>query len=118
MAKGPDNGGNSYLNVKKKGTYKIELSRWPFHLDKSLNSVGPEFSIGGNPINTGKKLEIAYGSINIGNDKIRVQKGNLNSSSIIFQTDLEKGETQFRAWFMDKSKNNVCGAYYVRFTKI
>lgn len=46
----------------------------------------------GNPIRAGKKLEIAYGCITIGNDKIRVQSANLYSSSIIFQTDLEKGK--------------------------
>jgi hypothetical protein len=118
MGKGPTNGGNSYLNVTQKGTYKIELSRWPFHLDKNLNSVGPEFSIGGNQINTGKAFEIDYGCMVIGSQNIKTQKTLPNSKSIVFETVLEEGETQFKAWFQDKNKNNVCGAYYVRFTKI
>jgi arylsulfatase A-like enzyme len=118
MGKGPTNGGISYLNVTQKGTYKIELSRWPFHLDKNLNSVGPEFSIGGNQINTGKAFEIDYGCMVIGSQNIITQKTLPNSKSIVFETVLEEGETQFKAWFQDKNKNNVCGAYYVRFTKI
>lgn len=72
MVKGPKDGGKSCLNFTQKRLYKIELSRWPFHLNKSLKSVGPEFSIRGNPIRVGKKLEIAYGYITIGNDKITV----------------------------------------------
>ena len=56
--------------------------------------------------------------MSIGNDEIKIQKADQTSSYISFQIELEKGETQFRAWFMDKNKNNICGAYYVRFTKI
>jgi hypothetical protein len=115
---GLENGGESYINVEQAGTYKIELNRWPFHLNRKLNSKGPEFSIGGKSINQGKALDIAYGCMSIGNEEIKIQKAEQNSSVISFKMELEKGETQFRGWFMDNNKNNICGAYYVRFTKI
>lgn len=81
-----------FISTSCKSIQKLSIFLF-YYLNKSLNSVGPEFSIGGNPIRTGKKLEIVYGCITIGNDKIRVQTVNQNSSSIVFQTDLEKGET-------------------------
>lgn len=119
MGKGSKTGGKSYLSILQKGTYRIELSRWPFHLNRDLNDVGPKFSIGGNHIRTGKAIEIEFGCMVIGNQSVKIQKKTLpNSKSIVFETVLEKGETQFGAWFQDKNKNNVCGAYYVKLTKI
>lgn len=118
MGGGLKNGGESYINVEQTGTYRIELNRWPFHLNTKLNSKGPEFSIGGKSINQGKALDISYGCMSIGNEEIKIQKAERNSSYISFQIELEKGETQFRGWFMDNNKNNICGAYYVRFTKM
>jgi arylsulfatase A-like enzyme len=115
---GLKNGGESYIYIEQAGTYRIELNRWPFHLNKKLNSKGPEFSIGGKSINQGKALDIAYGCMSIGNEEIKIQKIDQNSSYISFQIELEKGETKFRGWFMDDNKNNICGAYYTRFTKI
>ncbi len=118
MGDGLKNGAESYIHVEQTGTYTIELSRWPFHLNTKLNSKGPEFSVGGKSINQGKALEIAYGCISIGKEEIQIQKAVQNSSYISFQIELERGETQFRGWFMDNNENNICGAYYVRVTKI
>lgn len=118
MGGGVKNGGESYINVEQAGTYKIELSRWPFHLNRKLNGKGPEFSIGGKSINPGKALDIAYGYISIGNEEIKIQKTGQNLNAISFQKELKKGEARFRGWFADKNKNDVCGAYYVRFTKL
>ncbi|WP_296621676.1 hypothetical protein [Marivirga sp.] len=115
---GLKNGGESYINVEQAGTYRIELNRWPFHLNTKLNGKGPEFSVGGKSINQGKALDIAYGCISIGNKEQKVQKADQNLNYVTFQVELEKGETKFRSWFLDKNKNDVCGAYYVRLTKI
>jgi arylsulfatase A-like enzyme len=115
---GLENGGKSYINVVKAGTYRIELSRWPFHLNRKLNSRGPEFSVGGKSINQGKALDITYGCMSIGSEEIKIQKAEHNLNLVAFQIELEKGETNFNGWFMDSNKSNLCGAYYVRFTKL
>jgi arylsulfatase len=115
---GLKNGGISHIQVEQAGNYRIELNRWPFHLNTKLNSNGPEFSVGGKSINQGKALDIAYGCMSIGNEEVKIQKADQNSSYISFEIELEKGETQFRGWFMDINKNNICGAYYTKFTKL
>jgi arylsulfatase len=118
MGTGLKNGGESYIDVEQEGNYKIELSRWPFHLNKNLNENGPEFSIGGNPITIGNSFGINYGCLEIGSGDVKIEKAISNSKSILFETKLKKGETKLRAWFMDKDNNNLCGAYYVRLTRI
>lgn len=118
MGDGLKNGGENYINIEKEGTYRIELSRWPFHLNRNLNVKGPQFSIGGNIIRTGNSFGIKYGCLKIGSSDVKVKEAIDNSNSVLFETKLEKGETKLRAWFMDKNKNDVCGAYYVRLTKI
>ena len=54
----------------------------------------------------------------IGSQSIKTQKTLPTSKSIVFETVLEKGETQLEAWFQDKNKNNVCGAHYIKLAKI
>jgi arylsulfatase len=118
MGGGLKNGAESYINVEQAGTYKIELNRWPFHLNTRLNSKGPEFTVGGKSINEGKAIDIAYGCMSIGNEEVKMQEADQNSNDISFQVELEKGDTLFRAWFKDSNKIDICGAYYVRITKL
>ena len=118
MGGGQKNGGESYISIEQAGTYRIELSRWPFHLNTKLNIKGPEFSVGGKSINQGKAIDIDYGCIAIGNEEMKIQKVDQNLDYVTFQVELEKGETNFRGWFKDSTKNDICGAYYVRFTKV
>lgn len=115
---GLKNGGISYIQVEQAGNYRIELNRWPFHLNTKLNSKGPAFSVGGKSINQGKALDIAYGCVSIGNEEIKIQNADQNSNYISFEIELEKGTTQFRGWFRDINNNNICGAYYTKFTKL
>lgn len=115
---GLKNGGENFINVEKAGKYKIELSRWPFHLNRNINDKGPQFSIGGNNIRSGSSHEIEFGCLSIENKETIIKKSIENSSSISIETYLDKGEAKLRAWFMDKNKNNICGAYYIRITNV
>jgi arylsulfatase len=115
---GLNNGGENFINVEKAGKYKIELSRWPFHLNRNINDKGPQFSIGGNNIRTGSSHEIVFGCLRIENKETIIKKSIENSSSISIETYLNKGEAKLRAWFVDKNKNNICGAYYIRITNV
>lgn len=115
---GLKNGGESYIYVQQSGTYRIELARWPYHLNKNLNEKGPEFSIGGNSIRTGNSLGITHACLAIGSSELKVEKAMPNSNSVLFETELEQGNTYLRGWFMDNDKNNLCGAYYVKLTRI
>src|SRR5690606_35325116 len=51
---GGETGGQWHIDVVKQGTYLLELSRWPFHLERQLSQNGPSESIGGTALRTGK----------------------------------------------------------------
>lgn len=115
---GDPRGGVRHLNAIESGIYKIELSRWPFHLNKKLTETGISTSIGGTKINKGKALPIYTGCISINNKKEIVKNAKADAKNISFELNLPVGEFDFQAWFKDEGGNNVCGAYYVRIEKL
>ena len=115
---GNPRGGISHLKAMEAGTYKIDLSRWPFHLNKKLTEPGLSTSIGGTKINKGKALPIHAGCISINNETEDVKNTEADAKDISFELNLPKGEIDFQAWFKDDKGNDVCGAYYVRIEKI
>jgi arylsulfatase len=117
-AKGSPRGGKTHLKVVASGTYKIELSRWPFNQERELTSRGLEFAVGGTKIWEGRSLPIKSGCIII-NDNSEIRNvTDPHSNKISFEKDLAAGDHAFQAWFRDENDNDLCGAYYVRFTKI
>ena len=105
--------------VEKAGQYIIELSRWPFHLERSLTAEGPTKAVGGTPIRKGVSLPIDAGCFSVnGKAPLVAKKGNEEAHLVSFTTVLEKGEQTFRGWFRDAAGKDVCGAYYMRVKRV
>ena len=119
QAGGPSKGGVWHIEVAAGGKYKLELSRWPFHLERNLTDVGPDTSIGGTKLRTGKALNIEFGCISLNNrEPVVMRKSDGKANKIVIDMILPKGKHSLRAWFKDASGLNVCGAYYLRVKKV
>jgi hypothetical protein len=112
-------GGSAHIIIESSGRYRVELSRWPFHLDRKLIDLGPSKTIGDTDISEGVAFPIEYGCFAIG-DHVPCfkQKGDVNATKITMEVDLEAGQTTYQSWFADSRIKDVCPAYYVRFEKL
>jgi arylsulfatase len=118
LAKGAPKGGISHIQVTESGKYRVELSRWPFHLQRSLTSLGPVTSVGGTKIRTGKSIPVHSGCVSLNNGNPLIADSESGANRITFEMNLPAGDHTFQAWFKSKEGNDLCGAYYVRVEKL
>ncbi len=115
---GTAKGGEYKLFAEQKGKYLIELSRWPFHLNRPLTAVGPATAVGGTAIQAGKSLAIDAGTISLNNSVVNTVKAAPGALKISMVISMEAGENQLQAWFKDEVGNDLIGAYFVNITKL
>ena len=138
-AMGDKKGGVWNLDVKKTGNYKIQLSRWPFHLDIPLTDAGPTHTVGGTLIF--QKVEYGYSkdelivlpnggqlkptvALPIDNASMLVNGQEVkavsvpNAHSIDFELELKEGLQKLQAWFEDIDGRPLCGAYYMKVSNL
>lgn len=118
LGAGPHRGGVFQLYAMKSGRYKIELSRWPFHLNRQLTEKGPARAVGGTPIREGKALPIAFGAVVLNGDKQKDIPAPAGAIVLSTELNIKKGSNTLRAWFLDSEGNDLAGAFYVRITKL
>lgn len=118
LGNGPKRGAPVSLYVVSNGRYRIELSRWPFHLQRKLTEKGPSKAVAGSPIREGKELPIAAGCVIMNKGVPVVKNSTADATSISFDMDLQAGENSLQAWFKNKNGEDVCGAYYVKISKL
>lgn len=113
-ASGPPEGGTCHLRILHEGKYSIALSRWPFHLGRSLTSSGPKTSVGGTEIRTGKALPVHFGCVSLNNGDPVIAESMPGANEIVFEMELPAGDCTFQAWFKSEEGEDLCGAYYVK----
>ena len=111
---GPPRGGPWQIEVEKAGQYDVELSRWPFHLDRDLTVEGPGATIGGMLIERGVALPIASASVSVNAQRHVTANAEEGASSIRFELTFEQGRNTLQGWFSDQSGKDLAGAYYGR----
>lgn len=115
LAEGPSKGGVWHINVKQDGMYRIELRRWPFHLQQALTTQGIGKAVGGYKLRRGKALPIQYGCLSInGKPEMTRESTGPDAEGITMETRLSKSDNTIQAWFKDQQQNDVCGAYYLK----
>ena len=119
QAGGLPKGGVWHINAVKGGNYSLELSRWPFHLERRLTDIGPGKAEGGTPLRKGRSVSVELGCISLDNEApVTVRKTNEGATEISIQLRIPPGNHTLRAWFKDKNGKDICGAYYVRASKV
>ncbi|MEX2371362.1 MAG: arylsulfatase [Bacteroidales bacterium] len=118
QAGGDVRGGVTHIRVDSEGRYLVKLSRWPFHLERSLMKAGPETTIGGTRIRTGKAVPIAFGCVSVNQDDPLVVPCNPGDTEIAMELNLRQGDNTVQAWFMDKGHRDLIGAYYISMEKV
>lgn len=105
-------GGPWYIEVERGGNYRVQLSRWPFYMNRPLSAIGPGETIGGMPIDPGVALPIASGSLSLnGGDRLEARP-NDNGTLIEFTIEIPAGKHTLQAWFHDASGRPLSGAFY------
>jgi len=117
-ALGPSNGGDIHIHVAQEGRYRIELSRWPFHLNRGLRTIGPETTIGGTQIETGKAMPVEFGCLSIDGKEPLISKRRDNETAVTMEIELSAGRKTIRAWFKDLNEKDLCGAYYLKMLRL
>jgi len=118
QAQGPARGGVWKIYTENKGRYHIELSRWPFHLNRSMDVAGLETAIGGTKLRTGKALPVAGGCVVLNGAAPVLINGTPGATKIAVDIMLNAGNNTLQAWFKNKEGQDICGAYYVRLTRL
>ncbi len=116
-ALGDPKGGIWNLYFEGSGNYKIELSRWPFHLDLPLSGHGPATTVGGTPMIESVAIPIAQATILVDGKATTQKKRSHTSVSIDFEIEIKEGDSRVQAWFQDDKGNALCGAYYMRISQ-
>jgi len=108
------------VSVVKAGTYRIELSRWPFESGKALTEG--LYRINPNWAATDKKrtmgiVPIASATLEVAGvtTKAKAKPGDKN---VTFEVELPEGNHQLKTIFHDASGKDLCSANYVRVTLI
>lgn len=117
-AAGTPRGGEMKIEVLETGKYQVELSRWPFHLDRKLTLAGPDKTFAETKLDPGKALPIESGCFSLNNSEPLVAKSSPGATKISFEIKLEKGKNTIQSWFRDINGNDLRGAYYVRLQKM
>jgi hypothetical protein len=115
---GPARGGVWHIEAQTRGRYKVELRRWPFHLERGLTEQGPAETIGGTPIDPGQALAIAKAALSVNGRAPIVAMPSASGTTVEFEVELNKGQGTLQGWFQDTAGNDLRGAYYGRITKL
>jgi len=115
---GSPTGGVWHIHVEEPGQYRIELNRWPFHLQRQLTIAGPEQAVGGTDITPGKAFPIEFGCVALNNSRPVIMRASQGATKITIDITLPGGENQLQAWFNDKEGKAICGAYFLRMERI
>ena len=111
---GPPRGGVWQIEVERDDSYAVDLSRWPFHLDRALTASGPAATIGGVLITPGKALPVKSASLSVNGATAMNVAAEPDATSIRFVVSLKKGRNTIQGWFRDSSGKEISGAYYGR----
>ena len=104
--------GNGYWDiiVEKEGTYEIELFRWSEESDKPLvDSYDGESERGVRPI---VKAQLIIG------DYVKTVAIKVEDKSVKFNVNLKAGNTTLKSNLFDIDNNVLCGAMYVKVSRI
>ena len=116
-AAGTPKGGPMIIEVLEGGNYLVELSRWPFHLNRSLAIAGPDKTFAETALNPGIALPVEFGCFSLNNSEPLVAKALPDATKISFDVKFEKGKNTIQSWFRDAGGNDLKGAYYVKLTR-
>jgi len=117
-ATGPKRGGKVLVETRVAGKYRVELSRWPFHLGRPLTGPGPSTTIGARPLKPGKALPIASGSLSLDGNAPLKMKAKPEATSIAVEIHLSEGQHDLQGWFTDPAGEDLAGAYYMRIERL
>lgn len=111
-------GGNFTVEFEKSGTYKIEISRWPFESGLAINDAvkGRAKTISTEAISAGRTMNFTKGGLQIGawKQEKQIEK---DAKSIVFEGNFTEGKTDMTAWFTNKEKEDW-GAFYIKVTRL
>ncbi|UMB61792.1 arylsulfatase [Lutibacter sp. A80] len=110
-------GGTFTVAFEQSGTYKIEISRWPFESDLTINASveGREKTISTGAISEGVVKNFIKGTLKIGAWK-ETKEVLPNDKFVTFKGNFTKGKTNLSAWFTNKEAIDW-GAFYIRITR-
>ena len=100
------------IRVARPGRYRFSLRRWPKESGLALGDpAAPLQGMYGDLI-AGKALPIAAARLRVGDSEMQEQVSR-EAQEVVFEADLEPGETQLQSWFLDQEGGLLAGAYYV-----
>lgn len=106
------------IDAQVGGNYRIEISRWPFHIDKMLTDVGVPFSVGGTSIREGKALAIKNGYVKLNNGAPVKMQAAANAKKITFEINIPAGINTLKTYFTDANDKHLVSAYYTKVEKL
>ncbi|MFW6277141.1 MAG: sulfatase-like hydrolase/transferase [Prolixibacteraceae bacterium] len=105
-------GGIWNIRVHKTGNYRVELRRYPREAGAAICAAVPAFKPRfGEPLPAGIPLDVTLANLVTANGEFESPVSK-DDESAVFNVDLNKGESELKAWFGNEKEPVVCGAYY------
>ncbi|MBN2315707.1 MAG: hypothetical protein JXM79_17395 [Sedimentisphaerales bacterium] len=105
--------------IARTGSYRFDVRRWPAYLDAPITGVPAEQSSEEMIVEQARwrfpecrALPVATVRLEINGQTSKKRVGK-KDTAVSFDLALEKGSLDIRATFLDKSGNDICGAYFV-----
>lgn len=110
---------NSYwhLQVAREATYRFELMRWPVESSLKLREACPAVQLTDDYLEEGVGMPITRARMMI-NRRMHAKPVKPKDQAAVFEVKLPVGPTLLHTWFYDERNQPLCGAYYVRVTRL
>ncbi len=113
-ARGLDDRISASLGAPGDREIELELSRWPFHLDRALTATGPVAIIGGMRIATGRALPRASAKLSVDGGEPNTVSAGPGAKSVGFEVSLAASRHTLQGWCLNESGKDILGAYFER----
>ena len=110
---------NSYwdLLVDRPGAYRFELRRWPRESGLALTEACAETEFTDGMGEAGVAMPIAAARMMI-DRRVFSEQTAPGDDAVVFEVELDAGQTLLHTWFDDERGQPICGAYYVHVERL
>ena len=105
------------IRVERPGHYRFSLRRWPKESGLALRDAAAPLQGKYGDVMAGRALPITDARLRVGDSELH-KRVNREDQEVVFETELEPGETQLQSWFLNAAGELLAGAYYVEVERV
>ncbi len=105
------------VRVERPGRYRIALRRWPQESGLAVRDPAAPLQGEYGDLIAGRALPVTHARLRVGDSEFR-KRVHSDDREVVFDAELEGGETEIQSWFLDEAGELLAGAYYVEVERV